>query len=276
MRLLYLLTSSNSKQDRKVNENQRPRAFAKLVLICRTMAGHNKWSKVKRYKEVADKKKGAAFSKILKEIMLAAKSGTDPDSNASLRKLIGDAKAISIPKDNIERAIKKGSGELNDGAQLEELVYEGYAPGGIAVLVDCVTDNRLRTQPEIRKIFEKNDGLMAEMGAVAWGFEKKGVILVARSAAKEEALMNLVLEAGADDLSASEEGFEITTSPVAFYTVRDALEKAKIPMELSEVSSIPTNKIPVTGEAAEKIQKLLDILEDHDDVQRVTSNADFT
>ena len=239
------------------------------------MAGHNKWSKVKRYKEVADRKKGAAFSKVLKEIMLAAKNGADPDANASLRKLIGDAKAISIPKDNIERAIKKGSGELSDGAQLEEIVYEGYAPGGVAILVDCVTDNRLRTQPEIRKIFEKNEGILAEKGAVAWGFEKKGSILITKSAAKEESLMNLVLEAGADDLSSSDDGFEIITSPSNFHAVRDSIEKAKIAMEFAEVSSVPTNKIAVSGEILEKVQKLLEALEDHDDVQRVTSNAEF-
>jgi len=238
------------------------------------MAGHNKWSKVKRYKEVADKKKGAMFSKLLKEIMVAAKSGSDPSGNARLRKAITDAKTQSVPKDNIDRAIKKGSGELGD-VQLDELTYEGYGPGGIAVMVECVTDNRLRTQPELRKIFEKNAGNIGEMGAVAWGFEKKGTILISKVHSKEEELMNLVLEAGADDLNSSEEGFEVVTSPENFESVRSSLEKAKIPMELAEVSLVATNRITVTGTKAEEIQKLIEALEDHDDVQRVTTNADF-
>lgn len=238
------------------------------------MAGHNKWSKVKRYKEVADRKKGAAFSKVLKEIMIAARSNTDPESNFRLRKAIEDAKALSVPKDNIERALKKASGEL-DGQQLEELVYEGYGPGGVAILIECVTDNRNRTQPEFRRIFDKNGGAMAEIGAVAWGFEKKGLILVSKEAAEENTLMNLVLDMGAEDMTVSAEGYEIITSPSQFEKVRSALQEAKIAMEFSEISSLPKNKISVTGESAESVQRLLEILEDHDDVQKVTSNADF-
>lgn len=241
------------------------------------MAGHNKWSKVKRYKEIADKKKGAAFTKLLKEITIAARAGGDPDGNARLKKAISDAKSQSVPKDNIERAIKRGTGELGDGAQMEELLYEGYGPAGTAVLVECVTDNRLRTQPEIRKIFEKNGGNIAEKGAVAWGFEQKGQILIQRSAAQEENLLNLVLEAGAEDLITSEEGYEVRTSPAAFDAVRTSLEKAQISMELSEVSYVPLNRVtPPSDEVKSQIVNLLETLEEHDDVQRVTSNAELS
>jgi YebC/PmpR family DNA-binding regulatory protein len=220
------------------------------------MAGHNKWSKVKRYKEVADKKKGAAFSKVLKEIMIAARTGADPDLNFRLRKAIDDAKALSVPKDNIDRALKKASGEL-EGQTLEELTYEGYGPGGIAILIECVTDNRNRTHAEFRRIFEKNGGAIAEMGAVAWGFEKKGVILVQKAAAKEEALMNLVLEAGADDITTSTDGYEILTTPSAFESVRKALEASQISVEFSELGFVPKNKIEVGAGVSEENQKLL-------------------
>ncbi|MDB5037617.1 MAG: hypothetical protein JWQ35_1145 [Bacteriovoracaceae bacterium] len=239
------------------------------------MAGHNKWSKVKRLKAVTDKRKGALFSKTLNEIMLAAKSSTDPASNFRLRKAISDAKAQSIPKDNIDRAIKKGSGELNDGVTLEELIYEGFGPGGVAFMVECVTDNRNRTQPELKKIFEKAGGMMGEMGSVAWSFEKKGQILVSRDKAKEEDLMNLVLEAGADDLKTSEDGYEILVSPPKFESVRQTLETQKIPVELAEITFVPTNKVPASADLIEIIDKLSESLEDHADVQRVVHNADI-
>ncbi len=238
------------------------------------MAGHNKWSKVKRYKEAADKKKGAVWSKILKEIMVAAKNGSDPSANARLRKAITDAKAASVPKDNIERAIKKGAGEL-EGGTLDELVYEGYGPHGVAILVECVTDNRLRTQPEIRKIFEKHNGNLAEIGAVSWGFTKMGVILIPKDAADENALMDLVLNAGAEDMHTSDDGYEIHTPTSSFDNVREALEKANIPTALAEVTNVPSNKISISGDASTQIQNLIEALEDHDDVQRVSSNADF-
>jgi len=240
------------------------------------MAGHNKWSKVKRLKAVTDKKKSALYAKYIKEISIAAKQGgADPDGNARLRKAITDAKAQSVPKENIDRALKKASGELDDGVSLEEIVYEGYGPGGVAILVECVTDKKTRTQPELRKIFEKGGGSIAEAGAVAWGFEKRGLILIKKDQGEEEKLMNIALEAGADDFSASDEGFEILSSPQDFLSVVDGLEKAGIQMELSELSFLPNNRIQVSGETSEKLQSLLENLEDHDDVQRVTSNAEF-
>lgn len=239
------------------------------------MSGHNKWSKVKRYKEAADKRRGAMFSKILKEIMVAARGGTDPGANPRLRKVIIDARNSSIPKENIERAIKKGAGELDDGTHLEELIYEGFGPGGVGIMVECVTDNRLRTQPELRKIFEKHEGALAEKGAVAWAFEKRGVILVNKGSVTEESLMNLAVEAGADDMNSSEDGFEIQMSPTKFEDVRSTLEKAGIAMPLAELSFIATTRVKVSGEATQKIEKLAEILDDHDDVQRVTHNAEF-
>jgi len=238
------------------------------------MAGHNKWSKVKRLKAVTDARKNAVFTKILKEIMVAAKNGKDPDSNARLRKAISDARAASVPKDNIERAVKKGAGEL-EGGQIEELTYEGYGPGGVAILVEAVTDNRLRTQPEIRKIFDKHGGSLGEMGSVAWGFSKKGIFLVPREQASEDTLMGIVLETGADDLAPSEEGFEIQTSPESYERVREALEKAKIVPALSELGPVANTKVAVNEETAEQIAGLTEALEEHDDVQRVVSNADL-
>ncbi len=238
------------------------------------MAGHNKWSKVKRLKAVTDKRRGAMFSKILKEIMVAAKMGSDPSGNARLRKAISDAKAQSVPKDNIERAVKKGAGEMGDGVQLEELTYEAFGPGGVAFMIECVTDNRLRTQPEIKKIFERGGGAMAEMGAVAWSFEKKGIILIDRSHVAEEMLMNLALDAGADDLNPSGEGYEITTSPPNFENVRSVIEKSGIAMELAEVTYVPTSRVSATEEISDKIERLNEILEEHDDVQRVVHNAE--
>lgn len=239
------------------------------------MAGHNKWSKVKRLKAVTDRKRGAAFSKVLNEIMIAAKSGSDPSGNARLRKAVADAKAFSVPRDNIERAIKKGAGELGEGVHLEELVYEGFGPNGVGFIVECVSDNRNRTQPELKKIFERGGGFLGEMGSVAWSFEKKGIILVGGDKAAEESLLNLALEAGAEDLKSSNDGFEILTSPQSFDSVRVALENQNIEMALSEVTYLPTSKIPIPEASIEIIEKLSEALEDHDDVQRVVHNADI-
>ena len=228
---------------------------------------------MKRLKAVTDARKNAVFTKILKEIMVAAKNGKDPDANARLRKAISDARAASVPKDNIERAIKKGAGEL-DGGQLEELIYEGYGPGGVAILVEAVTDNRLRTQPEIRKIFDKHGGTLGEMGSVAWGFSTKGVFLIPLDQTSEEKLMNVILEAGADDLTLSAEGFAVQTSPERFEPVRYALETAHIKPVLAELGPSPDNRVAVTPEIAAQIEGLVAALEDHDDVQKVVSNAD--
>jgi len=239
------------------------------------MAGHNKWSKVKRLKAVTDAKKSALYAKYIKEITVASKlGGPDPNANARLKKAIADAKAQSVPKDTIERALKKASGEGSDG-QLEEVTYEGYGPNGIAVLVECVTDKKGRTQPELRKLFEKSGGNIAEAGAVAWSFERKGLILIQKEKIPEEKLMEFAIEAGAEDIQVSDEGYEITTGPTDFMEVYAKFEEAGIETELAELSFIPQNRLQVSGEEAEKVQRLIETLEDHDDVQRVTSNADF-
>lgn len=240
------------------------------------MAGHNKWSKVKHIKAVQDRKKSALYGKYIKEISIAAKlGGPDPDGNSRLKKAISDAKANNVPRDNIERALKRASGADGDASQLEEIVYEGYGPGGVAILVECVTDNRNRTQPELRKIFEKNGGNIAEAGAVAWGFSKKGSILVSRQNAEEESLMNLALESGAEDIVGSPEGFEITTASTDFHRVLDAIERAGIRVEFSEVGYVPSNRLMLDSDKEQQLRQLLEGLEDQDDVQRVTSNADF-
>jgi len=240
------------------------------------MAGHNKWSKVKHIKAVADKKKSAIYSKYIKEIAIAAKlGGSDPETNSRLKKAVSDARVQNVPKDNIERALKKAAGELGDGQSLEELVYEGYGPGGVAILIECITDNRNRTQPELRKILEKSGGTMAEAGAVSWGFEKMGVLLVSREKCSEEKIMEVALEAGASDILTSEEGFEIRTPPTEFMSVVDALEKMAIATELSELTFVPNNKIAVPEEVAGQLKTAIENLEDHDDVQRVTTNADW-
>lgn len=231
---------------------------------------------MKHIKAITDKKKSALYSKYIKEISVAAKTGgADPNNNARLKKAISDAKSQSVPKDNIERALKKASGELDDGTQLEEITYEGYGPGGVAFMVECITDKRNRTQPELRKIFEKAGGNIAEVGAVAWSFDRKGSILIKKEKASEEQLMEVALEAGAEDIQTSEDGFEITTPPDDFMNVLSAIEAASIEVEFSELGFVPQNKIPISGESESQINQLTENLEEHDDVQRVTNNAEF-
>jgi YebC/PmpR family DNA-binding regulatory protein len=240
------------------------------------MSGHSHWAGIKHKKGAVDAKRGKLFSKLAKYITTAArKSGGDPDSNLKLRYALEKARAASMPKDTIERAVKKGTGELG-GAPPDELVYEGYAAGGVAVLVDVLTDNRNRTAGEIRKVFEMRAGALAGAGSVAWMFERKGFITVAAKDLDEESLMEIVLEAGAEDLVRSGEQFEITTKVEHFEKVREALAKAKITTDVAEITQIPSSSVPVTDKAvAKRVLDLMNELEDHEDVQNVYANFDI-
>jgi YebC/PmpR family DNA-binding regulatory protein len=235
------------------------------------MAGHSHWANIAHKKSLIDAKRGKVWSKLAKAIMQAAKGGGDPDTNLKLRYAIDAAKAISMPKDNIQRAILKGTGEL-EGGNLESALYEGYGPGGSAVLCEILTDNRNRTAPEIRKIFEMHDGKLGATGCVAWMFERKGLFLVPADTAEEDALMELALEAGADDMKRVEANFEITCDPAVFQQVSDALAARNIKAEMAEISRIPTNTVDLDAESGRKMLKLMERLDDHDDVQSVASN----
>ncbi len=237
------------------------------------MAGHSHWAGIKHKKALIDAKRGKLWSKLSKAIIVAAKlGGGDPDHNNRLRLAIDAAKAVSMPKENIQRAIKRGTGEL-DGGNLEEVLYEGYAAGGVAVLCDVLTDNRNRTASEIRKIFEISDGKLGSAGCVAWMFEKKGMFLVPADKVDEDRLMEVALDAGADDVNRVGEKFEVTCTPEAYQAVSDALEAAGIAVEVREVSRVPKNTVDVTdADVARKVLKLMNRLDDHDDVQNVSSN----
>ncbi len=237
------------------------------------MSGHSKWATIKHQKGALDAKRGKIFTRLIKEITIAAKSGGDPDKNPRLRKAIADAKAENMPADNIKRAVQRGTGEL-PGATYEEITLEGYGPGGVAVLVELSTDNRNRVVSEIRHVFTKNGGNLAEAGAVAWMFHKKGDIVVPKAAAKEDDLMNIVLDAGADDMKDDGENWEVITDPGAFEGVVQALNKAGMKPTSAEVGMIPQNYIKLEGQHAATMVRLLEALEDHDDVQHVWSNFD--
>jgi YebC/PmpR family DNA-binding regulatory protein len=238
------------------------------------MSGHSKWSTIKHKKAAKDAKRGKLFSKLIKEITVAAKiGGGDINANPRLRTAVNTAKSSSVPNDNIDRAIKKGTGEI-EGIEYEEIQYEGYGPGGAAVLVSVLTDNRNRTVSEVRHLFSRFGGNMGESGCVAWMFQKRGTIVVDKSAADEEKLMEVALEAGADDISEQEDSFEIATSPENFDTVQEALEAAGIATSSAEVSMVPSNVVDLSGSSAERTLKLLDELEDHDDVQDVACNIE--
>ena len=238
------------------------------------MAGHSHWAKIKRAKGATDAKRGKVWSKISRKIIIAAKNGGDPRDNLSLRYTIDEAKAANMPKDTIEKAIKKGTGELG-GENYEAVTYEAYAPGGVALMIDGLTNNRARTAPEIRTILEKAGGNLATSGAVAFQFTKQGIITIKAEAVKEDALIEVALEAGAEDVRNEGEVFEVITSPTAFLKVRDALEAAKIPVEAAEITNLPNSTVPVEGEAAQKLLRLIDALEDNDDVQSVSHNAEI-
>jgi YebC/PmpR family DNA-binding regulatory protein len=239
------------------------------------MSGHSKWATIKHKKGALDAKRGKIFTRLIKEISIAAKNGGgDPDMNPRLRTAVAAAKAENMPADNIKRAIQRGTGEL-PGVTYEEFTLEGYGPGGVAVLAEISTDNRNRTVSEMRHVFSKNGGNMAEAGAVAWMFHKKGDIIIAKGAAKEDDLMNLVLESGAEDLRDDGDTWEILTEPSAFEAVHEAVKKAGITPESASVAMIPQNYIKLEGAQANTMIRLMEALEDQDDVQNVHSNFDI-
>lgn len=239
------------------------------------MSGHSKWATIKRKKGALDAKRGKLFTKLIKELTIAAREGGgDPSGNPRLRLAVDNAKAANMPADNIERAIKKATGEL-EGTTISELTYEGYGPGGIAVLVEVATDNKNRTVAEVRHIFSKQGGNMGESGSVAWMFEKKGIITLPKQGKTEEEIMELVLNAGAEDMRIEDEYFEIQTDVESFEPVRKALAEKNLVMENASLQWIAKNTVNVSGENAEKMMKLIEGLEDCDDVQNVYSNADF-
>jgi len=240
------------------------------------MAGHSHWATIKRAKGAADAKRGKIFSKLSKAIIIAARhGGGDPDMNLKLRYAIDKAREASMPKDNIERAIKRGTGEL-EGEAIEELTYEGYGPGGVAILCDAVSDNRNRTAGEIRKIFERGGGKMGQAGSVAWMFERKGLLAVDAKSIEEDRLLELALEAGADDVKLTGGSFEITCDPSRFSAVRDALMKAGVVLASAEITQLPKTPMDVDPEAAKKVLGLMQALDEHDDVQNVYSNLNLT
>ena len=238
------------------------------------MSGHSKWATIKHKKGALDAKRGKIFTRLIKEITMAAKSGGDPDKNPRLRTAIQAAKAENMPADNIKRAVQRGTGEL-PGATYEEFSLEGYGPGGVAVLVEISSDNRNRTVSEIRHVFGKNGGNMAEAGAVSWMFHKKGDIVIPKSVAKEDDLMNIVLEAGGEDLKDDGDNWEIVTEPSSYEGVLEAVKKANISPASSSVTMVPQNFIKLEGSNAHTMIRLIEALEDHDDVQHVHANFDI-
>ena len=240
------------------------------------MSGHSKWSTIKRKKGANDAKRGKIFTKLIKEITVAAKmGGGDPDANPRLRTAVLSAKSENMPKDNIERAIKKGTGGL-EGVNYEEILYEGYGPGGVAVLVETMTDNKNRTVADVRHYFSKSGGNLGESGCVGWMFDKKGVVVVDKETISEEELMDLALEAGAEDVVEEDTTFQVVTAPEDFNEVMANLDKAELKYAEASVSMVPKNTVEVTEEkAAKSLMRLLDSLEDHDDVQKVHANFDI-
>jgi len=239
------------------------------------MSGHSKWATIKHKKGALDAKRGKIFTRLIKEISIAAKGGGDPDGNPRLRTAILAAKAENMPQDNIKRAIQRGTGEL-PGATYEEITFEGYGPGGVAVLVEVTTDNRNRTVSEIRHIFSKNGGNLGSTGSVLHMFAKKGLIAVEKSAASEEKLMDIVLEHGGEDLSDQGDTWEITTEPAAYEAVAAAVKAAGVPTVMSEVTMVASTYTKLEGPAASQMMRLLEALEDFDDTQNVHSNFDMT
>ncbi len=239
------------------------------------MSGHSKWSTIKHKKAKTDAQRGKVFTKIIKEITVAARTGGgDEAANPALRQAIASAKAVNMPSQNIDRAIKKGTGEL-PGVVYEEVAYEGYGPGGTAILLDVLTDNKNRTVAEIRHILSKHGGNLGESGCVAWIFDKKGLIIVKSDKIEEDDLFELVLDAGADDMRLEDDVFEIVTQPTAFEEVKKALAEHQVEIESSELTMHPKNTVKVEEKEAEQLLKLIDLLEDHDDVNNVYSNFDI-
>lgn len=239
------------------------------------MSGHSKWSSIKHKKAAVDAKRGKVFTKLIKEITVAARmGGGDSEANPRLRTAVQAAKSQNMPNDTINRAIKKGTGEL-PGSSYEEVSYEGYGPGGVAILVAGLTDNKNRTVAELRKVFSKNGGNMGEAGCVAWMFSKKALFLVNRADIEEDTLMALVLEAGAEDMKADGDSYEITAPPDAFQSVKQALEANPVPVSMAEISMVPQNTVQLEGKDAQQVLKLMESLEDHEDVHHVYANFDI-
>jgi YebC/PmpR family DNA-binding regulatory protein len=239
------------------------------------MSGHSKWSTIKHKKGAADAKRGRLFTKLIREITMAAKQGGGaPESNPRLRKAIDDAKAVNMPADNIKRAVQRGTGEL-PGVNYEEITFEGYGPGGTAILVETLTDNKNRTLPEIRTIFSKHGGNLGEAGSVRFLFQKKGYLAIEKDKASEDAVMEAAIEAGADDVATTDQYHEVQTSPENFEEVKKQLEAKKLPLAVAEISMIPSTEVMLDARKAEQMMKLMEAIEDHDDVQNVWANFDF-
>jgi YebC/PmpR family DNA-binding regulatory protein len=242
------------------------------------MSGHSKWSTIKRKKGAADAKRSNMFAKLLRAIEVAAREGGGSvEGNMTLASAVEKAKDASVPNENIERAIKRGTGELEGGAKYEEVAYEGYGPGGVAMFVECLTDNRNRTAQDVRHAFTRNGGNLGETGSTAWMFQRKGVIQIEKTAApEEEKLLEVALEAGAEDLADAESTWEIRTDPASLVQVRDAIDTAGISMLSAELTMLPQNTVPVEGGQAKQVLALLEALEDIDDVQNVSANFDIS
>jgi YebC/PmpR family DNA-binding regulatory protein len=239
------------------------------------MSGHSKWATIKHKKGALDARRGRLFTKLIKEITMAARlGGGNPEGNPRLRKAIDDAKAVNMPAENIKRAIQRGTGEL-PGVTYEEITYEGYGPGGAAVLIEVMTDNKNRTLPEIRTIFSKHGGNLGESGSVRFLFQKKGYFTVEKEKASEDAVMEAAIEAGAEDVRTTEQNYEIMSDPEAFAAVKTQLEQKGIPVAVAEIDMIPTTEVPLDSRKGEQMMKLMEALEDHDDVQHVWANFDF-
>ncbi len=239
------------------------------------MSGHSKWHTIKHKKGAADAKRGKLFTKLIKEITVAARTGGgDIAANARLRKAVSDAKGGNMPNDTIDRAIKRGTGEL-EGVSYDEITYEGYGPGGVAVLVETMTDNRNRTVAEIRHLFSKNGGNLGEAGSVGWMFDRKGYIVVDKESKSEDELFEIVTDAGAEDLKDAGDVFEIITDPDSFETISDTVKNAGIEPQVAEIAMIPQNHIKLEGADAKQMLKLYEAIEDHDDVQNVFANFDI-
>jgi YebC/PmpR family DNA-binding regulatory protein len=239
------------------------------------MSGHSKWHTIKHKKGALDAKRGKLFTKLIKELTVAARTGGgDPEANARLRKAVSDAKAGNMPNDTIARAIRRGTGE-EEGVNYDEITYEGIGPGGVAIMIEAMTDNRNRTVAEIRHAFSKNGGALGVSGSQAWNFEKKGYIVVEKAAKSEDELFEIVTEAGAEDLRDDEDNFEIITAPENFEAVHEALKKAGVEPQAADVEMIPKSYVKLEGAEARSMLKLMETLEDHDDVQKVSANFDI-
>lgn len=239
------------------------------------MSGHSKWSSIKHKKGAADAKRGKIFTQLIKEITVAARlGGGDPDGNPRLRTAIQAAKGENMPKDNIERAIKKGTGEL-EGISYEEISYEGYGPGGVALLIDCLTDNKNRTVADIKYIFDRHGGNLGEPGCVAWMFEKRGMIIFEKDKVDEEKLIEAALEAGAEDVKEEEVEFEVITAPSDFEAIKKAFDDREMVYSVAEISMVPQNTVKLEGKKAEQMLNLMEAFEDNDDVNHVYANFDI-